>query len=136
MTNGTAIPKPELANTVHVLILHNEVKADASVAEQDVLAQVKAVETAILGLGHQTTRLACSLDLLTAKRQILRQRPDVVFNLVESLDQTDRLMHVAAALLDSLRIPYTGSTTESLFFSSQKLLAKQWLRSAGLPAAT
>jgi len=127
------MPKPKCSNTVHVLILHNEVESDSSVADQDVLAQVTAVETALQELGHRSTRLGCTLDLLTAKRQILEQQPDVVFNLVESLDKTDRLMHVAAALLDSLRIPYTGSTTESLFFSSQKLLAKQWLRSAGLP---
>ena len=57
----------------------------------------------------------------------------VVFNLVESLDGADSLQYVPAALLDALGTPYTGAPAEVIFQTTQKLLAKQLLRLAGLP---
>jgi D-alanine-D-alanine ligase len=54
-------------------------------------------------------------------------QPDIVFNLVESLNGQDRLVHFLPALLDSMGIPYTGSKSEALHFTSNKILAKQWM---------
>ena len=39
----------------------------------------------------------------------------------------------ASALLDALRLPYTGSHTEALFATNHKLIAKRTMRQAGLP---
>lgn len=118
---------------MRVAILHNEVTAEASEADRDVLVQVEAVSQALGRLGHETVPLAATLDLDHVRRQLLNLQPDAVFNLVESLAGSDWLMFLATGLLDVLRIPYTGSRTESLLLSNQKLLAKQRLEQAALP---
>jgi D-alanine-D-alanine ligase len=64
---------------------------------------------------------------------VSERRPDVVFNLVESLAGQDSLAHLVPALLDVLGVPYTGASTEALFLTNNKLLTKRLLRQAGLP---
>jgi len=118
---------------MRVAIFHNAVSAHDSAADQDVLVQAAAVADALTDLGHCWTRVACTLDLAAAKAQLAAARPDVVFNLVESLGGSDWLAGAAAALLDAMDLPYTGSSTEALMLTNHKLLAKQWLCQAGLP---
>ncbi len=118
---------------MRVTIFHNAVSAADPAADQDVLVQADAVAGAISRLGHEWTRIACTLDLSEAREQLVAARPDVVFNLVESLGGSDWMAGAAAALLDSLDLSYTGSSTEALVLTNHKLLAKQRLREAGLP---
>jgi D-alanine-D-alanine ligase len=117
-----------------IALLHNEVHPqEATADDRDVLQQVAAVGTALQSLGHQTSTLPCSLDLLSVQRHLRTHRPDCVFNLVESLGGTDRLLHVVPALLESLAIPCTGSPALALHLSTDKLAAKQRMRDCGLP---
>jgi D-alanine-D-alanine ligase len=118
---------------MRVTILHNAVPADAPPEDQDTLVAVAAVSDALVRLGHQPTPLACSLDLAVMRDELLRRRPDVIFNLVESLAGEDSLVYLPAAVLDTLNIPYCGSRTESLFLTTHKILAKQRMRQVGLP---
>jgi D-alanine-D-alanine ligase len=118
---------------MRVTILHNFVPPDAPPEDQDTLVEVAAVSQALIRLGHEPTTLACSLDLAAMRDELARLRPDVVFNLVESLAGSDSLVYLPAAVLDTLGIPYCGSRTESLFLTAHKTLAKQRLRQAGLP---
>jgi D-alanine-D-alanine ligase len=118
---------------MRVTILHNAVPADAPPEDQDTLVEVDAVSSALTCLGHTATTLACSLDLAAMREDLLRLRPDVVFNLVESLAGADSLVYLPAAVLDTLGLPYCGSRTESLFLTTHKTLAKQRMRQAGLP---
>jgi D-alanine-D-alanine ligase len=118
---------------VRVTVLHNAVSDAPTADERDVLVQVETVTAALAALGYEVQRLPCSLDLASAKRHLAEQRPDVVFNLVEALDGSDRLVALAPSLLDALGLPYTGSSAEALFLTGSKLLAKERLESAGLP---
>jgi D-alanine-D-alanine ligase len=118
-----------------VVVLHNEPGEDASLDQQDVLAQRDAVSTALQQLGHQTHDVACTLDLGAARERLIQLGGDVVFNLVESLGGTDRLMPLATLLLDALAIPYTGAGTAAMLTSSNKLAAKERLQRAGLPTS-
>ena len=116
-----------------VAILHNAVSADAAPDERDVLVQRDVVNDALRRLGYQVVPLPCSLDLEATRRELLRLRPDVVFNLVEALGGSDWLMFLPTALLDALNLPYTGSPTEAMLQTTHKILAKQQLAAAGLP---
>ncbi len=116
-----------------VVILHNAVLPSDSTADQDVLVQVDVVSQALDRLGHRWTTLPCTLDLGTARDRLRQLRPDVVFNLVETLGGSDWLAHMAAAVLDTMGIAYTGAPTEAIFLGNHKLLTKQRLRAAGLP---
>lgn len=118
---------------MRVLILHNEVAPGASASDRDVLVQREAVRGALAGLGADISVLPCTLDLETTRRRLRESRADVVFNLVESLGGCDGLMHLATSLLDVLGLPYTGSPTEALLVSGNKLAAKRRLVEAGLP---
>jgi D-alanine-D-alanine ligase len=118
---------------MRVVILHNAVSADARADERDVLEAVAAISGALGELGHEPVALPCELDLEAAKARLLEARPDVVFNLVESLGGSDRGMFLATALLDSMGLPYTGSATDAIFLTTNKPLCKWALRRAGLP---
>ncbi len=118
---------------MRVCIAYNAVTAEDSPDATDVLAQVAAVETALVDLGHKTDRLACDLDLRAARQQLAELQPDIVFNLVESLDGLGSLIHLLPALLDGLAIPYTGNRTAAMTLTSDKIAAKQLLGRHGLP---
>ncbi len=120
---------------MNVLILYNSPSQDALADEQDVLAQVLAVEQALHDLGHSVSKFACSLDLSATRTEIVRRAPDAIFNLVESLAQTDRLAPMITLLLDALGVPYTGSMAIPLQQACGKITTKELLRSAGLPTA-
>jgi len=116
-------------------ILHAAIAEDARPDELDTLIQVEAVRAALLELGHQVVTVPFSLDLDAAQKALRRHGPDFVFNLVESVEAAGRLLHLAPALLEFLGIPYTGSGSESLFITSNKVLAKEILRAHSVPTA-
>jgi D-alanine-D-alanine ligase len=118
-----------------VVILHNAASAEDSPSDRDVLVQVTAVEAACQQLGHRVRRLACTLNFELVEESLVHDRPDVVFNLVESLGDSDRLAHLAAVLLGDLDLPYTGTPARTLHLTNNKPLTKQKLRAAGLPTA-
>jgi D-alanine-D-alanine ligase len=110
-----------------VLVLHNEVGAQAGPHERDVLDQVAAVERALAELGHRSTRVTCTLDLERVRSTVASRRPDLVFNLVESLGGMDRLIHLVPALLEALGVPFVGSGSRALMVTTDKLWAKELL---------
>lgn len=118
-----------------VLILHNDVSLDRSPSDLDVLFQVDAVRGALQARGHAVETRACTLDLTRTKTDLEATRPDVVFNLIESLANTDRLMAAGPLLMDALRIPYTGVPTAALLVTNGKLTTKARLLAAHLPTA-
>ena len=118
---------------MRIVIVHNAVSAESAPDEQDVLVQAEAVSEALQTLGHDTTTLACSLDLSAAKRRLASLDPVLVFNLVESLAGHGRLIHLFPALLDTMGLPYTGSQTDAVWMTSHKIMAKRLMVSAGLP---
>ena len=118
---------------MRIAVLYNAVANESRPDESDVLVQVAAVEQALKQLGHRVFALACSLNLSAVQKWLTKTRPDIVFNLVESLNGQDRLIHFLPALLDSMGMGYTGSKSEALHFTSNKILAKQWMVQANLP---
>ena len=78
---------------MQVAILHHVVSADDGLDQRDVLDQVRCVAEALEALGHEAVSLACTLDLAALRDRLLEHRPDVVFNLVESLGGSDWLIY-------------------------------------------
>lgn len=120
---------------MRIVILYNEPLDPADAAEQDVLVQRDTVAAALAARGHAVHSLGATLDLDAARQALQRYQPDVVFNLVESLGGTDRLMPLATLLLEGLGLPFTGCGTAALLANASKVAAKQTLRAAGLPTA-
>ena len=115
-----------------IAILHGEVPENAPEDEQDVLVEVETVKEALVRMGYEAVPVVFSLDIPRAIFALRQIEPALVFNLVESVQGKDRLIHLAPAVLDSAGLPYTGSPTEAVFLTSHKLLTKRFLRSADI----
>ncbi|HEX5679905.1 MAG TPA: D-alanine--D-alanine ligase [Desulfobacterales bacterium] len=118
---------------MRVTIVHNAVADDDAPDERDVLVQAEAIQAALSALGHEPGTLPCTLDLSELKRRLTELQPDLIFNIVESLDGKGRLIHVIPFLLDALNVPYTGACAEAMCLTSHKVLAKQRLAAAHMP---
>src|SRR5204862_2667543 len=94
--------------------------------------QARAVAAALEELGHEWMTLGVTLDLDLVRSALERIGPDIAFNLVESIAGHGRLIHVIPGVLDAMRIPYTGVSAEAQFLTSNKLIAKQIMRGAGI----
>ena len=122
-----------LAGIRKAAILHDRAALSGDKAEQDVAAQMDAVEWALRELGIDSVRLPVDLDLGEFKKRIGAARPDVVVNLVESLDRSDRLQTVVPMLLEDWRIPFTGSGSAAMLLANHKIMAKRMLADRDLP---
>lgn len=106
---------------------------DISPDHADVLIQAQSVKETLINMGHEVTELGFSIDLQKFIDDIKQAAPALVFNLVESIGGKGSLIHLAPALLDTMKIPYTGSCTDAMYKTSNKLLAKELLRAKGIP---
>lgn len=118
---------------MRIAVVHNSACPDGAPDELDVLSQTEAVIEALRHQGHRPVRLTCDLNLADTKSALLAIQPDLVFNLVESLDGAGGLIHLFPSLLDTMGLPYTGACAEAIFLTSNKLVAKTLLKDAGLP---
>lgn len=115
-----------------VAVLHGAVPAGAPPDEQDTLVQAGEVAEILRGQGHAVAPFPVGLDLSRLHR-LRALRPRLVFNLVEALDGDGRLLHLPAAVLDVMGLPYTGSPSGTLYATTDKPLAKRLMAGAGLP---
>ncbi|MEJ5364253.1 MAG: GNAT family N-acetyltransferase [Desulfosoma sp.] len=118
---------------MRAVVLHSAVPPEAPPDEQDVLFQARCIGEALERLGWDVIFLPFHSDLGGMRRTLRHVGPDVVVNLVETVEGSGRLAHTAPALLDVEGIPYTGCPTEAVFCTSHKVLTKKWLTAWGLP---
>jgi D-alanine-D-alanine ligase len=115
-----------------IVILHSDISADATEDELDCLKQAEAISAALRLLDYEPILLPFVLDLNQTIKKLKALKPYAVFNIVETLAGRGNLIHLATALLDYLQIFYTGCHTESMFLTSNKLLAKKIMHQAGI----
>jgi D-alanine-D-alanine ligase len=118
---------------MRVTILHNAVANQSSLDEKDVLVQTEAVKTALNALGHAVAVIPCDLNFSALKKALAESKPDLVFNLVESLAERGSLIHLVPFFLEAMGIPYTGNHAEAVLLTSNKIMAKTRLQGLELP---
>lgn len=128
---------PGLRQPMRIAILHNfdfsHLPAGVARNSQDEVLQVAAaVEEALCARGATVQVTPVSLDPGSFASDFLKSRPEVVFNLCESLGGDSRGEIIVPALLDLLGLPYTGSGPLALGLALHKVKAKQLLRSVGV----
>lgn len=106
---------------------------DISPDHADVLIQAQSVTNALVSMKHDVSESGFDLNLGRFKDMISHAGPDLIFNLVESVGGMGSLIHLAPALFDTLKIPYTGSKTDAIYKTSNKLFAKELLKAKGIP---
>jgi len=118
---------------VRIAVVHNQPAKGAAPDEEDVLVQAEAVSSSLDRLGHQVTMEACTLDLESMRRKLVDSRVDLVFNLVEALEGTGRLIHFFPSFLEVMGLRYTGSASIPMLATSNKIIGKRVLSDAGFP---
>ena len=119
------MPKP-------LAILHDAHAALGPPDQSDTLLEAHAIAAAVRGLGFVPAIVPVSLDLAALERTLAELAPEVVFNLVESLEGRGRLVQIVPALLESLGLPFTGCSAVAIGLTSDKPLAKRLLSQAGI----
>jgi D-alanine-D-alanine ligase len=118
------------------LIIHQHLPENAPPDEMDVLEQALAIQNSILEFGYESKLFQVTLNLGELYDEILHHQPDVVFNLVETLNGHGRLIHLVAALLESMYIPFTGCGQHALNITTGKVIAKEEMLRFGIPTAS
>jgi D-alanine-D-alanine ligase len=117
-----------------VVVLHSLVTAGMGKDEDDVLVQAEVVSRALSDLGYETVSMPFSADIRVMTEKLRALSPVFVFNLVETVEGAGRLIYLAPAVLDHFGINYTGASTEAVFLTSNKIVAKRFLKQSGIPS--
>lgn len=120
---------------MRVLILHSDVAPDAPPDELDTLDTVAAVEEALKSRGHAVSLAAFHPTPKAFRATLAQARPDVVFNLTESVFGLGQFAPIACQMLEMAGVPFTGNLGAAMTATSDKPMTKTLLRVAGLPTA-
>ena len=118
--------------SLSVVVIYNTVEPGGDTVVQGVDGAMEAHD-AIIALGHRASLLRVDEGVRPFVEALERLRPDVVFNLCEAFGEVSAGEFGIAALLDLLRIPYTGSGALALAIALNKPLAKALFVARGIP---
>lgn len=113
-------------------ILFNQPREGALPDELDVLDQVEFIGQNLTDLGFEIYRKGITLNFMSEVAGLADDKPDFVFNLVESINNKGELSYFIPALLNMYAIPYTGNPLEAMFITTSKALTNKALRNAGI----
>ncbi|MBK8884305.1 MAG: ATP-grasp domain-containing protein [Bacteroidales bacterium] len=118
-------------------IIFNEPLPGALEDELDVLDQVGHIEQNMVEMGINVYRKGITENFMQEIADLAAEKPDFVFNLVESIKNKGELNYFIPALLNMYAIPYSGNSLESIFFTTSKTIASRMMKDAGInnPAA-
>jgi D-alanine-D-alanine ligase len=77
--------------------------------------------------GHTVSRLLVPGNYKAVTVGLTRRKPDLVFHMINDFDGVDSGLIATAALLDMMKLPYTGGGPGELFIRGNKGLAKKIL---------
>ncbi|WP_299524561.1 ATP-grasp domain-containing protein [uncultured Lutibacter sp.] len=117
-----------------IIILYNQALSN-NPDELDVIDQKNLVVKACENLKYEVKCLTVGNDLMADIEAVKKENPDVVFNLVEETFGKGELIYFAPAILNALKIPYTGVPLDALFLTTNKVLAKKIMQFNNLPTA-
>ncbi|MFZ4590024.1 MAG: D-alanine--D-alanine ligase family protein [Ignavibacteria bacterium] len=104
-------------------------------SEYGVLDEMKSVQRALKTSNHETKIVPVALDPYKLIDELRNNRPDMIFNLCESLDGDPTQEMTIAALFEMLKIPYTGSRALTLGLALNKARVKEILNYYDIPTA-
>lgn len=115
-----------------VIIYHSDIPENAPADELDVLDQVNWFETGLSQLNYNVFTLPFRLDIDNIEKQLKETEPVFLVNLVETVRGEGRLIYTAPALFEYFRIPFTGCSSEAIYLTSNKIVAKRIMHSSGI----
>jgi D-alanine-D-alanine ligase len=117
----------------NIIVLHGCIKEDAGKDEEDTIVQAEAITSTLTNLGHRAEILTTDLNLHNLRNVLIQKKTDIVFYLVEAIDGVGKYIHLPATVLEELKIPFTGNSSEAIIVTTSKILTKKLLTSQNLP---
>ncbi len=116
-------------------IIYNEPQDGALADELDVIEQVEHIEKHLIEMGIEVTRKGITSDFMNEVNALAADKPDFVFNLVESINNKGELSYFIPALLNLHSIPYSGNPHDAIFLTTSKVIASRSMKNAGIKSA-
>ncbi len=127
--NGTPLPKK-------VAIVYSEIKREYFPTEEQYITEADAFEDAQL-ISKYVERLGVECSILPGdanlSEELKKFKPEMVFNLVDSIKGNEYLSSAVPGILESLEIPYTGADILGLALCYNKFLVKKLLHQFKIP---
>ena len=120
-------PTPKANSKVKVAA---EPQVDLS--ELGVLEEMEDIKAALNSLGYKSTTLNVDSDVFRLIDYLRGEKPDLIFNLVECVENEALQEMNVAGIYELLKIPYTGANPLSLGIALNKPLVKQLLTYHGI----
>ncbi|NCA99755.1 MAG: KamA family radical SAM protein [Clostridia bacterium] len=121
-------------NPDRILILHDGYYDTQLEDLIDNRTEVKTLAETLANLGCLVDQMAFDPHEAHALADRIKSwQPALIFNLVETIDGSGQLAHLACSFLQLLGIPYTGSDAWSMQTTVNKLVTKRILAGARLP---
>lgn len=120
-------------NKNKALIFHSKLGPNPPPDELDVLDEAKFYKEGLVAIGYEVQQFEFENDLDLNTKTIGEIQPDVVINLVETINSDGRLIHIAPSLFEHLDVPFTGCPSEAIYVTSNKILSKKIMQLAGIP---
>lgn len=108
-------------------ILFNQPMDGALPDELDVIKQVEYIDENLKKLDIETYTKGITAGFMNEVAELAGEKPDFVFNLVESINNKGELCYFIPALLNMYSIPYSGNPLEALFLTTSKALTNRIL---------
>ena len=119
-----------------VAIIYSHVKREFFPSDQQYITEASAYDDAVF-ISKELEKLGIEVAIIPAKDSIIQDlldsKPEVVFNLVDSIKGNEYLSATIPGILDMLDLPFTGSGLLGLALCYNKFLVKKLMQTAGIP---
>lgn len=125
---------------MRILILYNVAEQTRKgipsdlICEQEILIIVPLVADILRERGHTVETLKASYNLWNDLRE-KKDKIDLVFNLAEAFGGENANETLVPAMLEALDIPFTGASSQNMYFTLDKEKTKIVLVEYGIPSA-
>lgn len=130
------VKNPALAEVKKIGIVYSDVRREYFPTEEQYITEKEAEDDAKL-VAKEIENLGIKAELFPGNEDLpealKRSKPDMVFNLVDSVKGNEYLTSTIPGLLDIMDIPYTGAGLLGLALCYNKFLTLKLLRNAGIP---
>lgn len=130
---ATAVVEP---NPKFIGVLYSDAKREYFPSEEQFISEVGVIDEAktlctyLEKMGISTKIYPGNNEL---SKMLMEDKPDMVFNLVQSVRGHEELSPTISALLELMEMPYTGTGTFGLSITYNKYFTKKLLELIGLP---
>jgi len=114
-------------------IVHSDVGPYAPADEMDILTEAQTVAEALHSLGYTVVHVPFHADISRVIEQLKKIKPVFIFNLAESIRGSSHMVHLPILLFEYLDIPFTGSGSDAMLLTSNKVICKQLLSFHNIP---